>query len=93
MSDQQLTMTALTAEEQQLIELVRQGDEERAAAYLRALVAIAHMPSRDALLAMPAEERSYWLEQAAIVAEPLYRTDPELIITADATELYDDNTP
>jgi streptomycin 6-kinase len=90
MSDQQMMMLEVTAEEQQLIELVRQGDEEKAFAYLRALVAVAHMPSRDALLAMSAEERTYWLKQAAIVAEPLYRNDPELTITADTIDLYDD---
>jgi hypothetical protein len=47
------------------------------------------MPTRDELLAMSPDERGAWLEKAAVFAEDLYRNDPELTITADATELYD----
>jgi hypothetical protein len=50
---------------------------------------VQRIPTRDELLAMSPDERSYWLEKASSLAEDLYRNDPELTITADATELYD----
>jgi hypothetical protein len=46
-------------------------------------------PTLDELMAMSLEERDYWLEKAAVLAEPYYRNDPELTITANTVDLYE----
>ena len=48
-----------------------------------------HRPTLDELMEMPPEERRPHLERAAALLEDEYLNNPELTITADATELYD----
>jgi hypothetical protein len=47
------------------------------------------IPTLDELLAMSPKDRSYWLQKAAVLAEPYYRKDPELTETADTIDLYE----
>ena len=94
-----MTDRIFTSEEEIAVEALakRRGFSELRT-YIRALVdqdAQAHhelvlrRPTLDELMAMPPEERDYWLEKAAALAEDLYLNDPELTITADTIDLYD----
>ena len=47
------------------------------------------MPTLDELMAMSLEERDYWLEKSAALAEDVYRNDPELTATSETIDLYD----
>ncbi|MEP7294202.1 MAG: hypothetical protein ABI835_20610 [Chloroflexota bacterium] len=47
------------------------------------------IPTLEALRAMPKAERLYWLQKAAELAAPYYRSNSELTETADTIDLYD----
>jgi len=53
----------------------------------------ARPPTLDELMEMSPEARGAYLERAAALLEDEYRNNPELTISADATELYDYPTP
>lgn len=47
------------------------------------------MPTLEELMGMSLEERDYWLEKSAALAEDVYRNDPELTATSETIDLYD----
>lgn len=73
-------MDALLREAKVELHVVERAAETRADNYT---------PTLDELLAMPLPERRAYMERAAHLLEAEYRTNPELTITADATDLYD----
>jgi hypothetical protein len=90
MTDKQLEPVELTPEERELIQALRRREFSHVLRDISALMETSEqIPTRDELLAMPPEERSYWLRKAAASAEILYLNDPELTVTADTTDLYD----
>lgn len=90
MANEPLEKVELTPQERQLIQALRRHEFRQVLRDISNIMEVSErMPTRDELLAMPPEERSYWLRKAAVLAEDLYCNDPELTITADATELYD----
>ena len=90
MDKEQFEKVELTPQERRIIQALRRHEFSRALRDISAMMEISErMPTRDELLAMPSEERTYWLGKAAALAEDLYRNDPELTVTADATELYE----